>query len=62
MLYNITLSQLKNENATYAPIFAPLLWSSVALGFEPSEFSDKALQLSLKSLDQIPFASKVLIA
>ena len=39
-----------------------LLWASVALNFEESVFTKKALDLSLRAQDKIPFSSKVLLS
>lgn len=54
-----------NEES-YGTLVTPLLWASVALDFTSAlnaeSFADKAVQMSLRIQDKIPFASKVLLS
>lgn len=54
--------QLTEGNQSYAPILPSLLWATVALNFEKTQFTERALEISLVTQERIPFSSKVLLA
>ncbi len=62
VIERLTTAQLEQGNKSYTPILPSLLWSTVALNFEQTEFTCKALDQCLSHVDDIPFASKALLS
>lgn len=57
VLSKMATGQLETaSNISYAPLLPPLLWASVALGFNKTPFFNQALDLSFKATDKIPFS------
>lgn len=69
IIAKLARSQLVEDGGnevSYGTLVTPLLWASVALDFtsvlKAESFSDRAVQMSLRTQDKIPFASKVLLS